>query len=877
MPNHNLSRNEAATRSTLISTHSYDVFLDVRGAADMKTTGYPTRSVINFSAQPGSSTFLDFIGEGVHSVFLNGKGLRVEDVVDGSRIRLANLQAENQVTVTGIAAYSKSGEGLHRFLDPADGQVYLYTQYEPADARRVFANFEQPDLKAEFTFHVMAPAQWEVVSNGTEAHRTALESDPAASRWDFTPTKRMSTYITSILAGPYFRAEDKWSRTLDDGSVLEVPLGLYCRASLSDSFDAEELFRLTKSGLDFFHGLFRYPYPWGKYDQAFVPEYNLGAMENPGLVTFTEKFVFTSRATDSQYQARANTLMHEMAHMWFGDLVTMAWWDDLWLKESFADYMGTLAVHESTHWDSAWVNFANKRKSWAYVQDQLPTTHPIVADIVDLEAAKQNFDGITYAKGASVLKQLVAYVGFEAFVEGSRRYFRKHEFGNTSLQDLLAALEEASGRDLTAWSARWLQTSGISTLSAEMDDAGARLGEVAIRQEAHDPATGNAEHRPHVLKVGLYDFDTDDGMLVRKDSVQVQVNGPLTRLPELSGRPRPALLLINDEDLSYAKVRLDPPSEATVRTSLDRIPDPLARALCWTALWDAARDAASPAELYVRAVEQFAEAETEIGVLLNIQSNAVAAVEHYIPAEARADVRARLLNTAVSRLHSAPPGSDKQLAWARMTAELGTSDALALPLLRGLLDGSEEVPGLTVDAELRWAFWHAIAATGNADDAELDAELEKDNTASGRAGHATAWAACPEPARKDAAWNAVVNLAELSNELLGATVKGFATAPAGLLDQYVEPYFECLERIWSERSIEMAGRIIRGMYPLRQDLPAGTLPEDHPVLRRSAQWLDDHSSASRALRRIIIEQQSQLLRALNAQAAGAVAPARPAG
>jgi aminopeptidase N len=471
----NLQRSEAAARSALISTTSYDVSLDLRQAPDPEVAGYPSRSMINFTAQPGASTFLDFIGT-VDSVFLNGKGLRVEAVVDGARIRLDNLQAENQVTVTGTALYSRSGEGMHRFVDPADGQCYLYTQYEPADARRVFANFEQPDLKAPYTFHVMAPAHWHVASNGAEVNRTLLTSDPATARWDFATTEPMSTYITTVLAGPYFKVEDRWQAALDDGTSLDVPLALYCRASLADSFDADELFRLTKSGLDFFNRLFDYPYPWGKYDQAFVPEYNLGAMENPGLVTFTESYVFTSRATDAQYQARANTLLHEMAHMWFGDLVTMQWWDDLWLKESFADYMGTLGVDQATVWDTAWVNFANKRKAWAYVQDQLPTTHPIVADIPDLEAAKQNFDGITYAKGASVLKQLVAYVGFEAFIAGSREYFRKHAYGNTSLADLLAALSTASGRDLAGWAQQWLQTSGISTLALDISEDAADDG-----------------------------------------------------------------------------------------------------------------------------------------------------------------------------------------------------------------------------------------------------------------------------------------------------------------------------------------------------------------------------------------------------------------
>ncbi|MET3163967.1 UNVERIFIED_ORG: aminopeptidase N [Arthrobacter sp. UYEF10] len=869
MSHENLQRNEAAQRSELISTHSYDVSLDVRQAADPDVAGYTSRSVINFSAAvPGqgqaASTFLDFIAGEVHSVLLNGKGLSVADVVDGSRIRLDNLQAENQVTVTGTALYSRSGEGMHRFVDPADGRCYLYTQYEPADARRVFANFEQPDLKAEYTFHVMAPSGWEVASNGMEAARTQLTSDPDTSRWDFATTRPMSTYITTILAGPYFKAQDHWSATLNDGTPLEVPLALYCRASMAESFDAAELFRLTKNGLNFFNRLFDYPYPWGKYDQAFVPEYNLGAMENPGLVTFTESYVFTSRATDAQYQARANTLMHEMAHMWFGDLVTMQWWDDLWLKESFADYMGTLGVDRATDWDTAWVNFANKRKAWAYVQDQLPTTHPIAADIPDLEAAKQNFDGITYAKGASVLKQLVAYVGFDAFIAGSRQYFRDHAYGNTTLADLLKALSAASGRDLTGWAAAWLQSSGISTLSLETKTHDGVLGAVTIVQDAVDPVTGRKELRPHRLRVGSYNFDAD-GALVRTESVETDVAGARSEIPELAGQPRPALLLVNDDDLTYAKVRLDPVSEATVLASLDRITDPMARALCWTALWNSARDGESPAARYVEAVTSFGPAETGVGVLLNILENASTAVERYTPVAQRDAVRGSLLAAADAQLEKAAPGSDHQLAWARTLAAVSRHDAALLPRLRGLLDGSMVVDGLAVDAELRWSLWHALAANGQAAPDELDAELERDTTASGRAGHATAMASRPEPGVKAAAWQEAVEGTELSNQLLSASIAGFATAPAALLDPYVEPYFECLRVVWDQRSIEIASRIVRGLYPLAQNLPARTPPVEHPVVLRTDAWLTANTDAPRALRRIIVEQRSHLLRGLTAQ------------
>ncbi|MEW1804917.1 aminopeptidase N [Pseudarthrobacter sp. NPDC080039] len=872
MSHENLQRREAAERSALVSTTSYDVSLDVRQAADPAVPGYTSRSVITFTAEPGASTFLDFIGSDVHSVFLNGKGLPVEDVVEGARIRLDNLRAENQVTVTGTALYSRSGEGMHRFVDPADGQCYLYTQYEPADARRVFANFEQPDLKATFTFHVMAPADWQVASNGTEVQRTLLTSDPATACWDFATTMPMSTYITTVLAGPYFKAEDRWQATLDDGTHLDVPLALYCRASMTASFDTEELFGLTKKGLDFFNRLFDLPYPWGKYDQAFVPEYNLGAMENPGLVTFTESYVFTSRATDAQYQGRANTLLHEMAHMWFGDLVTMKWWDDLWLKESFADYMGTLGVDRATDWDTAWVNFANKRKAWAYVQDQLPTTHPIVADIPDLEAAKQNFDGITYAKGASVLKQLVAYVGFDAFIAGSREYFRKHAYGNTSLADLLAALDAASGRELSAWARQWLQTSGISTLSldigagnTEADDDGVP-GRVAIVQEATDPVTGREELRPHRLRVGSYDFNAD-GALVRTGTIETDIAGKRTELPQLAGQPRPALLLVNDDDLTYAKVRLDPVSEATVRSSLDRITDPMARALCWTSLWNSARDGESPASLYVDAVTAFAPAETGIGVLLNVLDNAATAVERYTPAGTRGSVRASFLAAAAAQLDEAVPGSDQQLAWARTVAALSRHDDALLPRLRGLLDGTSAVEGLAVDAELRWHLWHALAANGQATAGELDAELARDTTASGRAGHATAMASRPESKVKAAAWDAAVHGNELSNQLLTATISGFTTAPPALLEPYAEPYFDCLRTVWDTRSIEIASRIVRGLYPAAQDLVPGVRPDDHPVVRRTDDWLAANPDAPHALRRIIIEQRSHLLRALTAQAA----------
>ncbi|MET1033839.1 MAG: aminopeptidase N [Arthrobacter sp.] len=874
-PNQNLGRDEAAARAAAVRAHSYDVALDLSRAADPAVAGYRSRTTVRFSAAaPGSSTFLDFIHGGVDRVVLNGTALEIGTAVVGSRILLEGLQPENTVEVDGTALYSSSGEGMHRFVDPADGETYLYTQYEPADARRVFANFEQPDLKAEFTFTVTAPAGWHVASNQAAARRE--EHGDGTATWAFAPTGHMSTYITAVLAGPYHYVADTWSRRLDDGGVLEVPLGASCRASLAPHFDAEAIFDVTKRGLDFFHDLFDFPYPWGKYDQAFVPEYNLGAMENPGLVTFTEHYVFTSRATDAQYEGRANTIMHEMAHMWFGDLVTMRWWDDLWLKESFADFMGTLAVDEATDWRTAWVTFANRRKAWAYVQDQLPTTHPIVADITDLEAARQNFDGITYAKGASVLKQLVAYVGREDFISAVRAYFRCHAYGNTTLRDFLDELERASGRDMEAWSAAWLQTAGVPVLSVELelDDDGVTVRAARLRQEGTDPVTGRRVLRPHVTRLGV--FGVREGALVRTDSVDVEITGESADLPWLAGRPRPAVLLPNDGDLSYAKVRFDDHSLGVLLRHLDTLDEPLARATAWAALWNMVRDGALPAPEFLEAVRRMAASVREVGVLQMLLDQSVAALESYCAPAPRARERGLLADRLVELMRAADPGSDHQLAFARTLARLarggGGEDAVA-----GLLDGSAPVPGLAVDEELRWALLQALAARGLAGRKRLDDELGSAPSAVAAVGHALAQASRPDAGVKRAAWDAALSGADadgrtLSNDALSATAEGFTVGDHALIDGHYVDYWPALAGIWSRMSIGQATRVVQGLFPVRQDVgPEG--PDAHPVLLAADRWLGDSSDAPRALRRVVIEQRDQLARSLRGQAISLRGPA----
>ncbi|MFQ4148856.1 aminopeptidase N [Arthrobacter sp. LAPM80] len=873
MSNHNLLRSEAAARKALIEVHHYDVDLDLGRAGDPTVPGFPSRTTITFAADTSgpttAGTFLDFIGLGVESVVLNGTSLDVADVVDAQRIHLPCLEAENVVVVNATAAYSSSGEGLHRFVDPADGQTYTYTQYEPADARRVFANFEQPDLKAPFTFTVTAPTGWKVASNQSVAERDEL-AGTGNTRWVFDPTLPISTYITTVLAGPYFMAEDHFSMVFGSasahhGETLDIPLAAYCRASLAPHFDADEVFKVTKAGLEYFNALFDFPYPFGKYDQAFVPEYNLGAMENPGLVTFTESYLHASRATDTAYQQRANTIMHEMAHMWFGDLVTMTWWDDLWLKESFADFMGHLAVAEATGWgEKSWTLFASRRKAWAYTQDQLPTTHPIVADIPDLEAAKANFDGITYAKGASVLKQLVAYVGKDAFIAGARGYFGAHQYSNTTLNDLLLPLGEASGRDLGDWARKWLQTSGMSVLRPIVEAVDGTITSLSIRQEAVDPITGRPALRPHRLDLGF--FTHEAGALVRSHSVALDVAGEVTQVPGATGLPVPDLLLVNDGDHSYAKVRLDAGSLTTALAAVGTIADPLSRSLVWSALWNATRDALLPAASYLDAVLEHAGGEPDIAVLQTLADNALHTLGHYCAPEDRPAVQERLIAGVAGHLAAAAPGGDEQLIWARSLAELGRGSDAVVHYSRSLLAGKDVPEGLSVDGSLRWLLWQQLAARGAASQAELDAELAANTTAEYRASHCTAVAALPDAALKLARWHEGVDGETLSNELLGATIAGFTVGGRELLDPFIEPYFEAIERVWNKRSLEIAGRIVRGLFPLRQDLKPGTLPAEHPVVLRTDAWLDQHTVAARGLRRIVLEQRDQLLRSLSAQA-----------
>ncbi|MER7833554.1 aminopeptidase N [Streptomyces sp. NPDC095602] len=852
MPGTNLTREEARRRAALLTVDAYEIDLDLSGAQEGGT--YRSATSVRFEcAEEGAETFIDLVAPAVHEVVLNGKHLDVASVFRDSRITLKHLrQGANELRVVADCAYTNTGEGLHRFVDPVDGQAYLYTQFEVPDARRVFASFEQPDLKATFQFTVKAPAGWKVISNSPTP-------EPKDDVWVFEPTPRISTYITALIAGPYHAVHS----TYEGPGGQVVPLGVYCRPSLAEFLDADAIFEVTRQGFDWFQEKFDYAYPFAKYDQLFVPEFNAGAMENAGAVTIRDQYVFRSKVTDAAYEVRAETILHELAHMWFGDLVTMEWWDDLWLNESFATYtsIACQAYAPGSKWPHSWTTFANQMKTWAYRQDQLPSTHPIMAEIRDLDDVLVNFDGITYAKGASVLKQLVAYVGMDAFFQGVQTYFKRHAFGNTRLADLLGALEETSGRDLRTWSKKWLETAGINILRPVVDtDSNGVITSFAVKQEAPAlPAGAKGEPvlRPHRIAVGFYDLD-DAGKLVRTERVELDVDGELTGVEALAGKRRPAVVLLNDDDLSYAKVRLDEESLRNVVAHLGDFTESLPRALCWASAWDMTRDGELATRAYLDLVLTGIAKESDIGVVQSLHRQVKLALDLYAAPDWRETGLARWTEATLEHLRAAEPGSDHQLAWARAFAATARTDE-QLDLLAALLDGSETIEGLVVDTELRWAFVERLAATGRFGADEIAAEHERDRTAAGERHAATAMAARPTAEAKAEAWASVVESDKLPNAVQEAVIAGFVqTDQRELLEPYTEKFFAAVKGVWESRSHEMAQQIAVGLYP--------SLQVSRATLERTDAWLES-AQPNAALRRLISESRAGVERALNAQAA----------
>jgi aminopeptidase N len=842
MPGTNLTREEAATRAALLDVASYSIDLDL-------TTGdttFASTTTVRFTCrEPGAETFADLVGATVHELTLNGRSLDPAEVYADSRLTLRDLEKDNELVVRADCTYSHSGEGLHRFVDPVDDRVYLYTQFEVPDARRVFTTFEQPDLKAVFTWTVTAPSGWKVVSVAPTPEPEELGDGKA--RWSFPESKRMSTYVTALVAGEYHEHLDVY-----DGPYGQIPLGHYCRQSLVEHLDVEELLKITRQGFEFFEEAFDFPYAFQKYDQLYVPEYNSGAMENAGAVTFRDEYLPRSRQDAAFYEFRCSVILHEMAHMWFGDLVTMRWWDDLWLNESFAEWACYHAAVENTEFTESWTGFTNARKNWALRQDQLPSTHPIAADNYDLEAVEVNFDGITYAKGASVLKQLVAWVGLEPFLVGLGQYFKDHAYANSEFVDLLKALEKASGRELDAWAKEWLQTSGVNTLSPEFElAADGSYASFGVRQTS---AGDNTTLRRHRIGIGVY--DEVNGRLVRRRTLETDIEGDLTEIADLVGEKQPDLLLLNDRDLTYAKIRLDQRSLETVIKGLRLLDDSLARALCWGAAWDMTRDADMTATDFVTLVLANIGTETDAFGVRAIPNYAAAAINLYSDRAHRDELRATWEAGLRDLLHAAEPGSDQQLTFVRAYARGLVSDE-GKAEVSGLLDGSVILDGLEVDADLRWILLIGLAAAGAADEARIQEELDADRTISGQEYAASARASRPTAEAKAAAWADLVDNPHVPNETHRSIAGAFMRhGQEELLAPYVEKYLEAADTIWERLGTHMATNALEDAFPVPMGSPA--------LVERIDRWLDE-SPANPAAKRYVQEGRADVVRALAAQ------------
>lgn len=867
-----LTRDEAQRRAELIDLSSYEIELNLSNAMDLKQHTYPVTTTLRFrSSTPGDDTFLNYLGASVERVRLNDVDLNVTEVCGAARILLPNLEKDNVVVIQSQSKYSYSGEGLHRFVDPVDGQVYLYSQFEPADARRVYPNMEQPDLKAAFQMSIIGPENWTLASNGAEIQREAYQDGHVRVR--FAPTPPISTYLTTFLAGPYAQFDSVWDGHADT-STAPIDLRIFARQSLVDHLDADVLFSQTQQGLTWFHDQFQVSYPWGKYDQAFVPEYNLGAMENPGLVTFNESYIFTSRATISQHMARATTLMHEMSHMWFGNLVTMQWWDDLWLKESFADFFGSKAVAEATDLPGAWQSFAHQRKAWAYVQDAYPTTHPIVADIVDLEAARQNFDGITYAKGAAVIKQLFHYVGEQAFLAACRTYFDRFAFSTAQLTDFLAILEKTSGRDMPAWAADWLQTSGPATLHATVDAD----GRVTVHQHAVDPVTNQTVLRPHALYVSVFTLN-DQNQLVSSAQSEIVIPAGVAsvRVEDLTvDDSEPRAVILNHHDQTYAQVEFDDISLHTVLQYPVVDLESTAVATVWSGLWTMVRQATMPAADFIRAVGSLGNAIQDVSIHARVLEQAVIALKEFAPASQRNRLTKQLSTALLDALIQLQPGSDQQRSAARALAHLGQGNEKLAAELTFLLasDATSELsPGLEIDDEMRWLLLIALASMGRIDKARLDDELVSAHTANNALHHRTAVAALPDTMQHTQLWKNVfegknTHGEPLSNAEVTATARGLmASAPHRAAEQ-LPILLDGLGFIWDSRSNNLATRTINGLFPMRhKPTPGGPdAQQKHPALQRIDTWLAQSQDAPAALRRIVLERRTDIFHRLVAQA-----------
>jgi aminopeptidase N len=843
----NLSQVEAAERARLLDVTSYHIALDLTDGTGGpgERTFRSTTTITLRCTEPGTATFIEVAAERIRGATLNGTPLDTAEWAPERGLRLPGLAAENTLVVDGDFLYSSTGQGLHRSLDPVDKEVYLYSQFETADAQRVYACFDQPDLKSVYTWRVTVPAHWKVISNAQVAS-TGPGPVERTKVLQFAESVRMSTYITALCAGPYHEVREE-----HDG----IDLGIFCRASMARYLDPADIFLITRQGFDFFHREFGVRYPLPKYDQVFVPDFNAGAMENFGCIVHSEQhYVFRSQVTDFEYEQRANTILHEMAHMWFGDLVTMRWWDDLWLNESFAEWASHWCNTGATRFTDAWTTFLSIRKNWGYRQDQLSSTHPVYGEMPDVTAVEVNFDGITYAKGASVIKQLVAYVGLEPFLAGLRAYFERHAWGNATFEDLLSALESASGRELRKFAAQWLETAQVNTLRPVVSiGADGRYTGVTVAQEA-PPAYPTL--RTHRLGIGLYDV-ADGGRLVRRRHLQIDVAGERTPVPALAGVEAADVLLLNDDDLTYAKLRLDERSMAGVIRHIAGFEDSLARALCWFAAWDMTRDAELAGRDYLALALAGLPAERDVNLVTSTLRQVSAALSHYVEPERAWLGWTQLADVAIQAVRDARPGSGGHLIWAKTFASAARRDGDSA-ILRSWLDGRDVPEGLPIDTDMRWTLLQSMVVLGAAGPDEIEWELDRDRTASGERQAALARALQNTSEAKEETWRRLVDDHELPNWLQRSMLIGFQhPAQVALTAPYSPRFFEAVADVWAHRNSEPAQEFAVLAYPALQVSP--------DTVQLTDDWLAAQGQPA-PLRRLVAEGKDGVVRALRARA-----------